>query len=79
MEREQTGTRVTAPLEKCPFFPHKGLAVTVQSHVIAPSPAGAFYADLQSHPACTAQPEARQRISFDQSSQKRGPPSARLS
>ena len=34
----------------------------------------AIYAGLANHPACHAQTEARLRISFDRSRQKRGPP-----
>jgi len=67
-------TQVSAPPEKCPFYPHTRMMIVVQNHAMAPGPAGAFYAALQSHPACYAQSEAHQRISFDRSRQKRGPP-----
>jgi hypothetical protein len=77
MMESDPGTReASTPLEKCPFFPHTWQPTQRQNHVILPSPAGAFYAALQSHPACHAQSEAQCRISFDRSRQKRGPPSA---
>lgn len=69
-------TQVSAAQETCPFCPQARMMSVVQNHGIAPSPAGVFYAALQSHPACHAQLEARQRISFDRSRQKRGPPTA---
>jgi hypothetical protein len=69
------GTRQASALpDKCPFFPHAWQVTPVQHRAIAPSPVGAFYASLQSHPACHAQSEAQCRISFDRSRQKRGPP-----
>jgi hypothetical protein len=77
MMEDDLGTRqVSAPPEKCPLFPHTLPVTRVQNHVIASGVAGAIYAALQSHPACQAQSEAQQRISFDRSRQKRGPPAA---
>jgi len=76
MEGDPGTTQVSAPPEKCPFFPHTWQVTQVHSPSLAPSPAGAFYAAVQSHPACHAQSEAQRRISFDRSRQKRGPPAA---
>jgi hypothetical protein len=78
MEGDPGSRQVSAPPERCPFFPHIWQLTPVQNPAIAPSPAGAFYAALQSHPACHTQSEAQRRISFDRSRQKRGPPAAAL-
>ena len=82
MERElsrQPGRHVSAPFEKCPFFPKGLLPATTQGHFVAMPLGGVFYAGLPRHPACTAQVEAQYRISFDRSRQKRGPPIPHLS
>lgn len=77
MADDGAGRRVSAPFEKCPFFPRAVVPVRTQvqpassSHTI-------FFAGLQSHPACVAQTQARARVSFDRSRQKRGPPSLSL-
>jgi hypothetical protein len=78
MEGDPGSRKVSAPAERCPFFPHIGQLTQVQNPAIGPSPAGAFYAALESHPACQTQSEAQRRISFDRSRQKRGPPAAAL-
>ena len=78
MEGDPGSRQVSAPAEKCPFFPHIGQLTQVRNLAIAPSPAGTFYAALESHPACHTQSEAQRRISFDRSRQKRGPPAAAL-
>jgi hypothetical protein len=62
--------------ERCPSFP-KVMAASIHPAYTAP-PASAIYAQLQAHPACTAQVEAHHRISFDRSRQKRGPPTVSL-
>jgi len=67
------GTQVYAG-SHCPYFPQSGVAVDVQQPATAPSATSAIYADLVSHPAVHAQTEARGRIAFDRSRQKRGPP-----
>ena len=69
-------TQISAPPEKCPMFPHTGQMTPVKNSAIAPSVTGAFYACVQSHPACHMQSEAQRRISFGRSRQKRGPPAA---
>ena len=63
--------------EKCPFAP---FLTQAPAHLIFTSdePQAIFYAGIVSHPACHAQTEARLRISFDRSRQKRGPPQAHL-
>jgi hypothetical protein len=76
MEGDPGTTQVSAPPENCPLFPHTGQMTPVRNSAIAPNATGAFYACLQSHPACHTQSEAQRRISFDRSRQKRGPPAA---
>jgi len=71
---ESPGTHLSAPSEKCPFFPKGRLFIPTSVHFVALPANGTFYAALQSHPACCAQTEAQFRISFDRSRQKRGPP-----
>lgn len=75
----QPGRHVSAPFEKCPFFPKGLLPAMTQGHVAALPSGGMFHAELLRHPACTAQVEAQYRISFDRSRQKRGPPTPDLS
>jgi hypothetical protein len=66
------------PPEHCPFYP-QGLPQTWAPFVAALLPArGAAYTALQSRPACPAQTQARYRISFDRTRQKRGPPASSL-
>jgi len=76
IEDDSGTTQVSAPPEKCPFFPQTWQETQVQKHFIAPDVAESIYAALQSHPACHVQSDAQQRISFDRSRQKRGPPAA---
>lgn len=59
--------------EKCPYAP---FLTQAPAHLIFThgEPEAAIYAGILSHPACHAQTEARLRISFDRSRQKRGPP-----
>lgn len=81
-ERElsrQPGRHLSAPFEKCPFFPKGLLPAKTQGHVVALLLGGMFCAGLLRHPACTAQVETQYRISFDHSRQKRGPPVSRRS
>jgi hypothetical protein len=46
-----------------------------ESKVAPPSDSQAIFASLASHPAVQTQTEARYRVSFSRSRQKRGPPS----
>lgn len=59
--------------ERCPSFP---LAPAVQTGDSSASMggSGALFAGLVSHPAIQPQTEARARVSFSRSRQKRGPP-----
>src|ERR1035438_2735635 len=59
----------------CPDAPSSG-AVTAYSGAAAPEASSAVFAGLISHPAVHAQSEARYRISFTRTHQKRGPPIA---
>jgi hypothetical protein len=69
---EQSGRHASTIAEKCPCLP--SAITTAQSYAHALPLATIFYSGLLKHPACFAQTEARYRISFDRSSQKRGPP-----
>lgn len=67
----------TAP-PHCPFYPQqRGLFWSPLTGAVLPSSA-LYFAELQNHPACHAQTEARLRISFDRARLKRGPPSSLL-
>ncbi len=59
---------------KCPFFPSPAPPEAF-GKAVAHHPGDIFYASILSHPAAHAQTEARYRVSFSRSSQKRGPPS----
>ncbi len=58
---------------KCCTYP-KATAATTDSNIDAPVNSATIFAAIVSHPAVHAQTEARHRISFARSSQKRGPP-----
>ena len=58
--------------QKCPS-PVTPPAVSVLPS-FTPSPSASIFAGVRRHPAAAAQVEARQRVSFDRSRQKRGPP-----
>ena len=60
--------------EKCPYSP-KGWTTASNSQASTLNRGQLFYGDVLSHPALQAQTEARYRISFSRSRQKRGPPS----
>jgi hypothetical protein len=64
---------LSAVRDKCPCSP-AGLAVLVLP-AFTPGASAAIYAGLVQHPAVASQTEARRRISYDRSRQKRGPPS----
>lgn len=59
--------------EKCPYRIATPAVLVLPS--FTPSASAAVYAGVVRHPAAVAQEEARQRVSFDRSRQKRGPPS----
>lgn len=69
----KTGASVSIVAEKCPYAPATPAAFHLT--IVAPPVAAATFAGLAGHPAVHAQTEARYRISFDRSRQKRGPPS----
>ena len=72
MEINQSDKQLSRISEKCPYGPWA--TVAVQRHFSVLPPNGAFYASVLSHPSNSAQTQARLRISFDRSRQKRGPP-----
>jgi hypothetical protein len=66
------GTNFGMMMERCPVCP-KALPVATQ-HRFALEPASAVFAELFAHPASLPQTQAKFRISFSRSRQKRGPP-----
>jgi len=58
--------------QRCPYS-FKPPAVLVLPS-FTPSPSASIFAGVMRHPAAAAQVAARQRVSFDRSRQKRGPP-----
>lgn len=74
-----SGSKVNAAAVRgrCPYNPSSSAAVNLA--FIADDVRQAIFAGMLSHPACHAQTEARRRISFDRSRQKRGPPELILS
>jgi hypothetical protein len=73
-ESNSVAVNISAPIEKCPFFPKAIVPATATKHLGALPSSGTFFAALRSHPACTVQTEARYRVSFHRARQKRGPP-----
>ncbi|HVJ08638.1 MAG TPA: hypothetical protein VM554_09650 [Acidisarcina sp.] len=66
------GTNVSAMDTKCPYWPG---SLPCISHVPAAlDVAAAIDAQVVSHPASSPQTQAKRRISFSRSRQKRGPP-----
>lgn len=73
---QQSGSKAlgfTSVHEKCPCLPESTGAVHAPKFI--PEAGPRFYAEVVFHPACAPQTEARSRISFLRSHQKRGPPS----
>jgi len=64
--------------EKCPYSP-KTWTLASNSQPFVRRGSQLFFGDVLSHPAVQAQTEARYRISFSRSRQKRGPPSSLFS
>lgn len=64
--------------EKCPYFP-KAWTTAANFQTFLPRGRQVFFGEVLSHPAVQAQTEARYRISFNRSRQKRGPPSSLFS
>jgi hypothetical protein len=71
-EHSHSGPALKAEFQ-CPMFPEGGFTTAAQA--VAPAPQASQFASIVSHPAVHAQTEARYRVSFSRSSQKRGPPS----
>ncbi len=59
--------------EKCPYSPAALSVVVLPS--FAPPTSAAIFAEVMQHASVAPQTDARRRISFDRSRQKRGPPS----
>ena len=73
MENSPGEVSVHSVAAKCCSYP-KATAATTDTNIGAPVNSAAIFAAIVSHPAVHAQTEARYRISFARSSQKRGPP-----
>ncbi|MGH9585492.1 MAG: hypothetical protein ACRD3F_00955 [Acidobacteriaceae bacterium] len=58
--------------DRCPYSPTEPAMLIPAS--FAPSISASVFAGLTRHPSAAPQVEAQQRISFDRSRQKRGPP-----
>lgn len=58
--------------ERCPYSAVQPAMIVPASY--APSTSASVFAELTQHPSVAPQAEAQQRISFDRSRQKRGPP-----
>jgi hypothetical protein len=63
--------------EKCPHSPYS--PITVHSNSFKPAVAALTFAEIVAHPSVRPQTEAKRRIAFDRSRQKRGPPAPFLS
>lgn len=72
----QAGLYLTAPAEKCPYYPKAIKALRSDPYKVPT--AEAVFASLMGHPAGTAQTDAKRRISRDRSRLKRGPPTSFL-
>jgi hypothetical protein len=66
------GVSLSTIPQRCPAYP---AAVTpVQHHDLSFQAASLIFAEIVSHPTLKFQTEARARVAFDRSRQKRGPP-----
>ena len=63
--------------DKCPYSPYS--PVRVHSNSFEPAEAALTFAEIVAQPAVRPQTEAKRRIAFDRSRQKRGPPAPFLS
>ena len=66
-----SGISLQAIRQTCPSF---AIAAPVCANLALPKPSAAVFAELLSHPSIQFQTEARYRVSFGRSHQKRGPP-----
>jgi hypothetical protein len=71
---ESSGPALKNAGDKCPFFP-VGWSVPANPYPLFLGATRIILTSLVSHPAGQTQIEARYRISFSRSTQKRGPPS----
>ncbi|MFZ0663221.1 MAG: hypothetical protein WAM66_11055 [Acidobacteriaceae bacterium] len=62
----------TTVREKCPYSIVPPAILVL--HSFAPFPSASVFAGVTRHPAVSPQVEAQQRVSFDRTCQKRGPP-----
>jgi hypothetical protein len=72
-QQESSGSAINKTPARCPYY-SVGRAVPAHGKVPLPRAAQMTFALVISHPAGHAQTEARYRISFSRSAQKRGPP-----
>jgi len=72
-QADQSGEGFQAVQQPCLYYPG-GSAAPVHSFAAVQQNLQMFFAAIQGHPAVHAQTEARYRVSFSRSSQKRGPP-----
>ncbi len=68
-----SGTSFHAIRERCPYFPVAAAAPAGPDAAFLKTPAAIFAAVVR-HPSIQFQTEARYRVSFSRSRQKRGPP-----
>jgi hypothetical protein len=68
-----SGMPAQAIRQTCPSFP-VAIAAPACANLALPRPSAAVFAALLSHPSIQFQTEARYRVSFSRSHQKRGPP-----
>lgn len=71
---DDAGATVKSVASKCPVFP-TGRSAPASAKFGTPVPSQDFEAPIASYPTVQAQAEIQYRVSFDRSSQKRGPPS----
>ena len=71
--RQPSSAPAVKAVRQCMNFP-KANAVRAFSSTILLNASQAFFASIVTHPAVHPQTEARQRVSFSRSRQKRGPP-----
>lgn len=72
MSLNSSQSKTTMVGDPCPYRVAPPAILVLPS--FTPSPSAAIYAGVVRQPAATTQEEARQRVSFDRSRQKRAPP-----
>jgi len=72
-KQDPSSTPAVKATRQCASFP-KTDGVRAFSTTTFPASSQAFFASIVTHPAAQPQTEARQRVSFSRSRQKRGPP-----